>query len=77
LYFHVQINEDFNAYDFRITAPKGKIELQLNYDTPYNYKDVSLSKWPLEYYYKVGNYLSSTEVNAFSRIKYYNLSITH
>ncbi|MDP5106471.1 MAG: polysaccharide lyase family 7 protein [Polaribacter sp.] len=77
MYFHVEINEDFNAYDFRITAPKGKIELQLNNDTPYNYKDVSLAKWPFEYYYKAGNYLRSTEANAFSRIKYYNLSITH
>lgn len=67
----------FNEFEFRIAASKGKIELQLNKETPYIYEDVSLAKWPFENYYKAGNYLGSTESGAFSKLKYYSLTVTH
>ena len=67
----------FEAFDFRITASNAKIEVQLNDDTPFLYEDISLDKWPYENYFKAGNYLTSTDSNAFSYVKYYNLSITH
>jgi hypothetical protein len=67
----------FEAFDFRITATDAKIEVQLNDETPYIYEDVSLYKWPYENYFKAGNYLTSTDANAFSYIKYYNLNIAH
>lgn len=67
----------FDAFDFRITASSGKIELQLNNETPFIYEDISLDKWPFQNYYKAGNYLGSTDSNAFSRVKYYSLSVTH
>ena len=67
----------FENFEFRITATKGKIELQLNNETPYIYKDISLDKWPFENYFKAGNYLNSTASEAFSKLKYYSLSVTH
>jgi hypothetical protein len=67
----------FDAFDFRITASKGKIELQLNNETPFIYEDISLAKWPFENYFKAGNYLGTTEANAFAIVKYFNLSVTH
>jgi hypothetical protein len=67
----------FDAFEFRITATEGKIELQLNNETPYVYEDVSLDKWPFENYFKAGNYLVTTQTGAFSRLKYYNLTVTH
>ncbi|WP_299670398.1 polysaccharide lyase family 7 protein [uncultured Polaribacter sp.] len=67
----------FDAFEFRITASKGKIELQLNNKTPYIYEDISLAKWPFENYFKAGNYLGTTDAGAFSKLKYYNLSVTH
>ena len=67
----------FEPFDFRITASLGKIELQLNNDTPYVYEDVSLAKWPFENYFKAGNYLGTTNASAFSFVKYYSLSVTH
>lgn len=66
-----------DAFDFRITASDAKIVVQLNDDSPYIYEDISLDKWVFENYFKAGNYLTSTDSNAFSKIKYYNLTVTH
>mgnify|MGYP001233310783 FL=1 len=67
----------FDAFDFRITASDAKIEVQLNDDAAYVYEDVSIDKWHYENYFKAGNYLTSTDSNAFSYVKYYTLNSTH
>ncbi len=67
----------FDAFDFKITATDARLELQLNNDEPFVYDDISLEKWPFENYFKAGNYLVSTDANAFSYIKYYDLTVTH
>jgi len=67
----------YDAFDFRITASDARIEVQLNNETPVVYQDISLDKWRYENYFKAGNYLTTTDQNAFSYIKYYNLSVTH
>jgi len=67
----------FEAFDFKITASDARLELQLNDDTPLIYQDVSLDKWPYENYFKAGNYLGSTVEGAFSKLKYYELEVTH
>ena len=67
----------FEVFDFRITATDARIEVQFNQDTPFVYEDISLDKWPYENYFKAGNYLTSTNSDAFSYVKYYELSISH
>jgi hypothetical protein len=67
----------YDAFDLQIIASEGKLEIKLNENTSYVFEDVSLDKWPFENYFKAGNYLGSTSANAFSYIKYYNLSVTH
>ena len=67
----------FNEFEFSIKASKGKIELQLNNEIPYIYEDISLAKWPFQNYYKAGNYLNTTDSGAFSKLKYYSLSVSH
>ena len=67
----------FEAFDFKITASDARLELQLNDDAPLIYQDVSLDKWPFENYFKAGNYLGSTAEGAFSKVKYYELEVTH
>lgn len=67
----------FDEFEFRIKASKGKLELQLNNEYPYIYEDISLSKWPFENYFKAGNYLQTTNLEAFAKVKYYTLTITH
>ncbi|WP_431159163.1 polysaccharide lyase family 7 protein [Winogradskyella poriferorum] len=67
----------YDPFDFRITASDARIEVQLNDDQPYIYEDISLEKWPFENYFKAGNYLTTTDENAFAYVKYYNLYVTH
>jgi len=67
----------YDSFNFRITASDAKIEVQLNNNTPVVYQDTSLDKWQYENYFKAGNYLITTDTNAFSYVKYYNLNITH
>jgi len=66
-----------DPFDFRITASDAQVEVQLNTGTPIVYQDVSLDKWRYENYFKAGNYLITTDADAFSYVKYYNLNITH
>jgi hypothetical protein len=67
----------FEAFDFKIEASDAKIIVTLNNEPPFIYEDVSLDKWPFENYFKAGNYLTTTDANAFSYVKYYNLYLTH
>ena len=67
----------FEPFDFRITASSGKLELQLNDETPLIYEDISMQKWPFENYFKAGNYLGTTDSNGFAKVKYYSLEVTH
>ena len=67
----------YDTFTFRITASDAKIELQLNDEIPYVYQDISLQKWPFENYFKAGNYLGTTNANAYSKVKYYDLKVTH
>ena len=67
----------FDAFDFRITATDARIEVQLNNEEAFIYEDVSLDKWPYENYFKAGNYLNTTNQDAYSYIKYYSLEISH
>jgi len=67
----------FNEFEFRITASKGKLVLQLNTEVPLVYQDISMAKWPFENYFKAGNYLGTTDAGAFAKVKYYELTVEH
>ena len=67
----------FEPFNLKIVASDAKLEITLNDGESLIYQDVSLDKWPFENYYKAGNYLGSTHPDAFSKIKYYELTVTH
>lgn len=67
----------YDAFNLKIIATDGKLEIVLNEENSFIYEDISLVKWPFENYFKAGNYLGSTDENAFSKVKYYELSVTH
>ncbi|WP_240911260.1 polysaccharide lyase family 7 protein [Yeosuana marina] len=67
----------YDAFDLKIVASDGKLEITLNEDNPFTFQDVSLDKWPFENYFKAGNYLGSTQPDAFAKVKYYELTVVH
>ncbi|MCF6181269.1 polysaccharide lyase family 7 protein [Lutibacter sp.] len=67
----------YEAFDLQIIASAGKLEVILNGNNSYTFEDGSLAKWPFENYFKAGNYLGSTDKEAFSKLKYYKLTVTH
>ncbi len=67
----------YEPFDLKIIASQGKLEIILNNESSFVYEDVSLDKWPFENYFKAGNYLGSTHPDAFSKLKYYELTVIH
>ncbi|HCE53475.1 MAG TPA: polysaccharide lyase family 7 protein [Lutibacter sp.] len=66
----------FNKFTIKIVSLLGKLSVTVNNKT-HVFEDISLQKWPFENYFKAGNYLMATETNAFAKIKYYKLEISH
>lgn len=67
----------FEPFNLKIIASDAKLEITLNDGESLIYEDVSLDKWPFENYFKAGNYLTSTHPDAFSKVKYYELTVIH
>ena len=67
----------FEPFNLKIIASDAKLEITLNDGESLIYQDVSLDKWPFENYFKAGNYLTSTHPDAFSKVKYYELTVIH
>jgi len=69
---------DFEPFTLEIIASDGKMEVILNETTTKVYDDVHIQRWGIfENYFKAGNYLSSTDNEAFAKVKYYELEVTH
>lgn len=67
----------YEPFNLQIIASDAKLEIILNNDISLVYEDISLDKWPFENYFKAGNYLGSTHPDAFSKVKFYELRLTH
>lgn len=59
-----------------IKAETGKLTISANSRT-HIFQDISLEKWPFENYFKAGAYLTATHANAFAKVKYYELTVSH
>ncbi len=67
-----------NKFTLDVQASAGKLVVSLNDEETVVYSNVHLEKWNVfENYFKAGNYLMSTDSDAYSRVKYYTLEISH
>ena len=65
-------------FSLEVLADKGMLKVVLNSNDSIIYDDVNIEKWSIfENYFKAGNYLQTTNPNAFSTVKYYNLEVSH
>lgn len=66
------------TFDLKVIASKTSLSVELNEEEILMFDDIHIEKWGVfENYFKAGNYLQSTEDNAFSKVKYYELKVKH
>jgi hypothetical protein len=69
---------DFDEFTLEIKAEKGKMQVILNDEETFTYEGVHIDRWGVfENYFKAGNYLQTTDENAFATVKYYELEVSH
>ena len=67
-----------DKFTLEIIALDGRMEVILNDNESKVFEDIHMEKWGVfENYFKAGNYLGSKEENAFAKVKYYDLEVTH
>jgi len=68
----------FNKFTLEVKVSEGRMEVILNNNESVVYDDIHIEKWGIfENYFKAGNYLISKEENAFAKVKFYELEISH
>lgn len=69
---------DFDKFKLDVKVSSGKIEVTLNNNETKIYQNQHLKRWDVfENYFKAGNYLVTTDKDAFATVKYYNLEVNH
>ncbi len=69
---------DFEKFTIEIKASEGRMEVILNESDSQVFEGVHIEKWGVfENYFKAGNYLQTTESEAFAKVKYYDLLVEH
>ena len=68
----------FDKFTLEVKVESGKMEVILNNNESVVYDSEHIQKWGVfENYFKAGNYLVTTQNGAYSRVKYYELEVTH
>lgn len=74
--FSEEVGHD--KFTLEIIVSEGRMEVILNDSESKVYDDIHMQKWGVfENYFKAGNYLSSTDENAFAKVKYFDLEVSH
>ncbi|MEM1321662.1 MAG: polysaccharide lyase family 7 protein [Bacteroidota bacterium] len=76
--FYFTERVDNEKFTLEVIVSEGRMEIILNNNESVVYDDVNMERWSVfENYFKAGNYLQSTDENAFARVKYYDLEVSH
>lgn len=68
----------FGKFTLEVKVSEGRMEVILNDDESVVYDDIHIQKWGVfENYFKAGNYLISLDENAYSKVKYFELEVSH
>lgn len=65
-------------FTLEVIISEGRMEVKMNDSESFVYDGIHMEKWGVfENYFKAGNYLQTSDANAFARVKYYSLEISH
>jgi len=74
--FSTKVGHD--KFTLEVIATEGRMEVIMNDEETFVYDDIHMEKWGVfENYFKAGNYLVTTDENSFSKVKYYELEVSH
>lgn len=75
-YFSERVED--GKFTLEVIASEGKLQVTMNEKETFEYSGIHMDRWGIfENYFKAGNYLSTIDEGAFSRVKYYDLEVSH
>ncbi len=75
-YFSETVGKE--KFTLEVIASDGRLEVILNEDESVVIDGIHMEKWNVfENYFKAGNYLQTKDSEAFARVKYYDLEVSH
>ena len=68
----------FDKFSLEVKVSNGRMEVILNEKASIVYENIHIQKWGIfENYFKAGNYFQSKDKESYSKVKYYELVVTH
>ncbi|CAH8296558.1 alginate lyase [Mariniflexile fucanivorans] len=76
--FNFEQEVGFRKFTLEVKVSEGKMVVVLNGNEYKVYEDIHMRRWGVfENYFKAGNYFQSRDKDAFAKVKYYELEVSH
>ncbi len=76
--FNFEQEVGFNKFTLEVKVSEGKMVIVLNGTEFKVYKSIHMKKWGIfENYFKAGNYFQTRDKGAFSKVRFYELEVSH
>ncbi len=76
--FNFEQEVGFNKFTLEVKVSEGKMVIVLNGTEFKVYKGIHMKKWGIfENYFKAGNYFQTRDKGAFSKVRFYELEVSH
>lgn len=76
--FNFEQEVGFRKFTLEVKVSEGKMVIVLNNNEYKVYENIHMKKWGIfENYFKAGNYFQSRDEGSYSKIKYYELEVSH
>ena len=76
--FNFEEKVGFRKFTLEVKVSDGKMVIILNKNEYKVYKNIHIKKWGIfENYFKAGNYFQSRDKGSFSKVRFYNLEVSH
>ena len=76
--FNFEQKVDFRKFTLEVKVSEGKMVIVLNNNEYKVYENIHMKRWGIfENYFKAGNYFQSRDEGSFSKVRYYELEVSH
>lgn len=76
--FNFDQKVDFRKFTLEVKVSEGKMVVVLNNNEYKVYENIHMERWGIfENYFKAGNYFQSRDIGSFSKVRFYELEVSH